>query len=415
MANVITGNGADNTVISGTTGTVKVNTGGGDDTLVDNGANITANLGGDNDVYNYAVKLNLSSTDSIDGNGGWDSVVVDLTNGKGVSIDHAVEFRAAFSDAWKQYTTFAALHAGLDFNFSKAVSDYLTSHYGSNFGYTASLTIRNFESLKIIGGEAPAAPIISLAHDTGSAKDDLITNDASLNITNPVPDATLQYSFDGGQNWTVDYKPVDGIVNVMARHVDAYGNASAASNVVTFTLDTVAPDAPGVGLAIDTAKEGDLITSIGVLNITNIEPNAAVQYSTDNGKTWTDDFKAQEGTNYVLVHQTDVAGNISSAAAFTFTLDTHAEAPAVAITTDTGTVGDNISSIGLLTVTGEEGAIVEYSTDGGKTWGTDFSATKEGTYDVLVRQTDLAGNVSDPAGFKFTVDTTHPTATIAMD
>ncbi|WP_231636672.1 Ig-like domain-containing protein [Burkholderia sp. MSHR3999] len=52
----------------------------------------------------------------------------------------------------------------------------------------------------------------------------------------------------------------------------------------------------------------------------------------------------------------------------------------------------------------ESGATVEYSIDGGHTWSTSFSAV-EGLNDVQVRQTDIAGNTSDPTSFSFTLDT----------
>ncbi|WP_175785615.1 chitobiase/beta-hexosaminidase C-terminal domain-containing protein, partial [Burkholderia ambifaria] len=111
-------------------------------------------------------------------------------------------------------------------------------------------------------------------------------------------------------------------------------------------------------------------------------------------------FSALEGINNVQVRQTDIAGNTSSATSFSFTLDTSAAAPGVVLTSDSGSSStDHITNAGTLNLTGvETGATVEYSTDGGHTWNTSFNAV-EGVNDVQVRQTDVAGNTSDPTSF----------------
>ncbi|MFM0033102.1 hypothetical protein PQR70_43735, partial [Paraburkholderia madseniana] len=72
-----------------------------------------------------------------------------------------------------------------------------------------------------------------------------------------------------------------------------------------------------------------------------------------------------------------------------------AAAPGVALATDSGSsASDHVTNVGTLTLGGvESGATVEYSTDGGHTWNTGFTAA-EGTNDVQIRQTDVAGNVS---------------------
>ncbi|MBP0596475.1 hypothetical protein J8I87_44345, partial [Paraburkholderia sp. LEh10] len=73
------------------------------------------------------------------------------------------------------------------------------------------------------------------------------------------------------------------------------------------------------------------------------------------------------------------------ATGFSFTLDTSAAAPGVALTTDSGSSPtDHVTNTGTLSLSGvESGATVEYSTDGGHTWSTTFSAS-EGANDVQV-------------------------------
>ncbi|WP_175736227.1 hypothetical protein, partial [Burkholderia ambifaria] len=122
----------------------------------------------------------------------------------------------------------------------------------------------------------------------------------------------------------------------------------------------------------------DHITNVGTLNVTGTETGAIVQYSIDNGAHWNTSFSAVEGLNNVQVRQIDVAGNTSSATSFSFTLDTSAAAPGVALTTDSGSSAtDQITNVGTLNVTGTEtGAIVQYSIDNGAHWNTSFSAVE---------------------------------------
>jgi hypothetical protein len=181
---------------------------------------------------------------------------------------------------------------------------------------------------------------------------------------------------------------------------------------LSFTLDTTVPNAPGLALAYGTGASSNLITSDGTLTLSGVEPGATVEYSIDGGKTWSTNFTAVEGQNNVLVHQTDKAGNVSDNANLSFTLDTTVpNAPGLALAHDTGlSASDLVTKDGTLKLSGvETGATVEYSVDGGNTWSASFTAV-EGQNDVLVHQTDKAGNVSANASLSFTLDTTVPEA-----
>ncbi|WP_175770402.1 Ig-like domain-containing protein, partial [Burkholderia ambifaria] len=181
------------------------------------------------------------------------------------------------------------------------------------------------------------------------------------------------------------------------------------------TLDTSAA-APSVALTTDSGSSStDHITSAGTLNLTGVETGATIEYSTDGGHTWNTSFNAVEGVNDVQVRQTDVAGNTSDSTSFSFTLDTSAAAPGVALTTDSGSnATDHITNAGTFNVSGvETGAVVEYSIDGGHTWNTSFNAV-EGVNDVQVRQTDVAGNTSDPTSLNFTLDTSVAAPGVAL-
>ncbi|WP_175773155.1 Ig-like domain-containing protein [Burkholderia ambifaria] len=259
-----------------------------------------------------------------------------------------------------------------------------------------------------------AAPGVALTTDSGSNSTDHITNVGTLNLTAVETGASVEYSIDGGHTWNTSFNAVEGMNDVQVRQTDIAGNTSAPTSF-SFTLDTSAA-APGVALTTDSGSNvTDHITNVGTLNLTGVEAGATVEYSTDGGHTWNTSFNAVEGVNDVQVRQTDVAGNTSSATSFSFTLDTSAAAPGVALTTDSGSnVTDHITNVGTLNLTGvETGATVEYSIDGGHTWNTSFNAV-EGVNDVQVRQTDIAGNTSDPTAFSFTLDTSAAAPGVAL-
>ncbi|WP_155640521.1 Ig-like domain-containing protein, partial [Burkholderia stagnalis] len=227
----------------------------------------------------------------------------------------------------------------------------------------------------------------------------------TLNLSGVETGATVEYSTDGGHTWSTSFSAVEGLNDVQVRQTDIAGNTSDPTSF-GFTLDTFAA-APGVALTTDSGSSAsDHVTNVGTLNLTGVETGAVVEYSIDGGHTWSTSFSATEGLNDVQVRQTDIAGNTSNPTSFSFTLDTFATAPGVALTTDSGSsASDHVTNVGTLNLTGvETGATVEYSIDGGHTWSTSFSAV-EGLNDVQVRQTDIAGNTSDPTSFGFTLDT----------
>ena len=269
------------------------------------------------------------------------------------------------------------------------------------------------------------APVVTegLAHDTGTLSNDGITSDPTVTGTG---DANAVVHFiidnvavantvtaDGSGSWTFTPVLTDGNHTVVAFETNGAGTGVASTS---FTLDTTNPAAPTVALTTDSgSSNSDHITNVGTLNVTGVEPGALVEYSTNGGSTWTSSFTAVEGLDNVQVRETDVAGNHSTATSFSFTLDTtNPAAPTVALTTDSGSSNsDHITNVGTLNVTGvEPGALVEYSTNGGSTWTSSFTAV-EGLDNVQVRETDVAGNHSTATSFSFTLDTSADKSTPA--
>jgi hypothetical protein len=258
----------------------------------------------------------------------------------------------------------------------------------------------------------PSAPSVALTTDSGSSNSDHITHNSALTLSGIEVGALVEYSLDSGKTWSNSFTAVEGLNTVQVRQTDVAGNVSGVTSV-SFTLDTIPPVAPSVALTDDNGSSAtDHITNNGGLTLSGIEAGALVEYSLDGGKTWSNSFAAVEGPNTVLVRQTDLAGNVSSATSLSFTLDTIAPAaPGVALTVDSGSSNsDHITNNGALTLSGiENGAIVQYSINNGTTWSNSFMAV-EGVNTVQVRQTDVAGNVSAATTFSFTLDTHGPAA-----
>ncbi|MEP7171962.1 MAG: Ig-like domain-containing protein [Aestuariivirga sp.] len=262
----------------------------------------------------------------------------------------------------------------------------------------------------------PSAPSVVLSSDTGSSVGDLVTNNGALTVTLSELGGNIEYSTDGGAIWTSSFAATEGINNVQVRQVDAAGNNGTPASI-SFTLDTLGPSAPTVGLASDTgSSNGDLVTNDGALTVAQSEPGGSIEYSINGGTIWTSSFVATEGINNVQIRQVDAAGNNGTPASLSFTLDTTGpDAPAVVLALDSASSGDFITNDGTLAVTlAEESGNTEYSTDGGITWTSSFTAA-EGGNTVEVRQVDAAGNPGTATSLSFTLDTSAPDATIALD
>lgn len=211
--------------------------------------------------------------------------------------------------------------------------------------------------------------------------------------------------------------PTDGSpLTVNAALTDIAGNTSSIATA-TAVVDTVAPTAPGVTLGANGdayinlsevtagsvavsvnltgtgATAGDRLTINGTTIVLTAAQVAAGVFNT------TVAAPGSGSTLTVNASLTDAAGNASTATVVSALVDTTPPvAPTVGFLTDTGTVGDGISANGTIRVSGiEPGARWEYSTNGGTSWslgsGTGFTLGV-GSHNVLVRQTDVAGNTT---------------------
>jgi hypothetical protein len=261
---------------------------------------------------------------------------------------------------------------------------------------------------------------IALAEDTGTSAIDSITKVGTVNVTGLEDGATWQYrikagDFVNGTGTSFDLPEDDtyNIGDILVRQVDKAGNASEveSKNTMDWTLDSTANDL-SIALAEDTGiSVADGITNIATVNVSGLEDGATWQYSIDGiefvdgmGTSFTLPEDGEFAAGKVLVMQTDVAGNISATAYLdAVTLDTKADDLSITLAEDAGiSANDGITKVATVNITGlEVDATWQYSVNGASYvdgTGTSFELPADMTYDkgdILVRQTDVAGNESD--------------------
>ncbi|EHN8827237.1 TPA: BapA/Bap/LapF family large adhesin [Enterobacter bugandensis] len=209
----------------------------------------------------------------------------------------------------------------------------------------------------------------------------------------------------------------DGLLNITVAGVDAAGNVSAPSPVVSVTLDTLAPEVPAITEVEGSQLSNNLLyTNDGTPTLTGTgEPGATVIVSidgtpsgapvtiqSDGSWSWTAGTTLPDGQYAFTVSSSDPAGNISgSSAPVSVTVDTVAPAdPGNMSLPDEGTP---------LTGTGEAGSIITV-TNGTTVIGTGVVGS-DGSFSIAlspaqldpttltVTATDAAGNASADVPF----------------
>ncbi|MCU7696490.1 biofilm-associated Ig-like repeat protein Blp1 [Acinetobacter sp. AYS6] len=276
--------------------------------------------------------------------------------------------------------------------------------------------------------------------DSGVSTTDQITQDKTFNLKIEGQESgsrvTYLVSTDDGKTWqetTVTQKDlVDGSYLYKAVVTDRAGNASETA-IQKVVVDTTGPKAGELTLSdlTDTGVSAtDQITQDKTfdLKVSGQEVNSQITYwlSKDEGKTWQETTVNQkdlaDGVYQYKAVITDVAGNTSETAIQKVTVDTtgpKAGELTLSDLTDTGvSATDQITQDKTfdLKVSGQEvNSQITYwlSKDEGKTWQETTVAQKDladGVYQYKAVVTDLAGNTSETAIQKVTVDTTAPKA-----
>ncbi|WP_417882971.1 VCBS domain-containing protein [Vibrio rumoiensis] len=278
-------------------------------------------------------------------------------------------------------------------------------------------------------------PVITLATDTASA--DNVTYIQGFNLSNIDPSAVVEYSLDGGTNWTTQEpnNQVDGDYSLLVRQTDVAGN-SAISAPLPYTVDT-SLNAPSVDLT-DTSDSSDTRNAQGsnqdditnqvrptfeLLNIDNdadkvevfIDGNSIGEAQQDpSTHQWTIQPTSDlaQGSHEVTAIATDIAGNVAQSPQpqLSIWVDTQAQSLTISLQTDSGSSStDHITNTQGFDVQGvEPGAVVEYrlhTTSGTGSWTTTQPSNQaDGTYTLETRQIDIAGNESQPMSLTYTID-----------
>ena len=299
----------------------------------------------------------------------------------------------------------------------------------------------------------------ALSADTGTAGD-FITSVAAQTVSGTFTGTLaagekIQVSADGGTTW-VDAIPVGstwsasgvtlsaGPGTLAVRTIDTASNTTTGSGH-SYTLDTVAPTAVATvtALSADTGTAGDFITSVAAQTVSGtftgtLAAGEKIQVSADGGTTWVDAIPVgstwsasgvtlSAGPGTLAVRTIDTASNTTTGSGHSYTLDSVAPtavATVTALSADTGTAGDFITSVAAQTVSGTftgtlaAGEKIQVSADGGTTWvdaipvGSTWSASgvtlSAGPGTLAVRTIDTASNTTTGSGHSYTLDSVAP-------
>ncbi|MBE4606384.1 hypothetical protein BOO28_01460 [Vibrio navarrensis] len=309
---------------------------------------------------------------------------------------------------------------------------------------------------------APSTPDLAASSDTGTSNTDNLTNDTTPTFTGTGTTGdtvTLISNVDGnigsavvsGGGWSITASSAltAGDHTITARATDTAGN-TADSASLAITLDTSVPTPiittpiEGDG-KVNAAEDNDvLIAGTGAeagnsvtVTIDDGANSLSRTVTADNSGNWTisgsefDVSAFNNGTLTVTASQSDAAGNISSAASTTITLDNSAPS-ALSITTPIE--GDGIvnaaedndvliagsgaepGNIVTVAITDSNSSVSRTVTaDGSGNWTLssselDVSGLNNGTLTVTATQSDAAGNTSSAASTTITLDNSAPSA-----
>ncbi|WP_240620602.1 Ig-like domain-containing protein, partial [Limnohabitans planktonicus] len=287
--------------------------------------------------------------------------------------------------------------------------------------------LKNLLSLSV-SQVPPALPPVRPTLTLSTASDSGLVGDSITNIDKPsfsgtgTPGDTIRLSLAStgevlvttvasNGTWSATPSQAIGSGTVSVTATNAAGLVSTEQTLALVIDKSI--NTPVLSLVCDSgSNSADAISQSGALQV-SADAGSRLEYST-NGLIWSSTFVPVEGSNLVSVRATDVAGNVATASALRFTLDTTAPvAPTLALACDSGvSATDLISNNGALSVIAEAGATLQYSTNGSN-WGSTFTAL-EGANTVQVRAVDAAGNTGPASSLGFTLDKTIATPTLSL-
>ena len=280
--------------------------------------------------------------------------------------------------------------------------------------------------------------IASFSPDSGIVGDG-ITNATVLTLTGTAAAGTTVTVFDGTTQlgtatvnasgaWSFTTGTLaNGTHSFTATDADTAGDISAASAALAVTVDTVAPSAPVIA--------SDTIINTNEVNLTGTaEANSTVAVFDGTTQLGTATVNASgtwsfttgplaNGTHAFTATDTDAAGNTSLASQAVDPTIAPPAAPLISsFSPDTGTVGDGITDVAVLTLTGtavadSTVAVFDGTTELGTAtanasgaWSFTTGTLANGTHAFTTTDTDAAGTSAASSALTVTVDTHIPVA-----
>ena len=215
----------------------------------------------------------------------------------------------------------------------------------------------------------------------------------------------------GNSDYSTDIT-TDGIYYLRSQVVDLTGNTSLWTNLYTVRLDGTNPDAlltANGGTAWDNSTWFNSDTTLGLQTTDNLSGVNLSQFRIDGGSWVNTAFMNSDGIYSIDYQAEDVAGNTISETR-TFRLDKTPPELVSSIPIVDGTNGwyvaaPTIAVSGSDTLSGLSAE--EISLDGGGSWGASSQTLFDGTYSVVMRTRDAAGNITSE-NHTLKVDTTAP-------
>lgn len=322
-----------------------------------------------------------------------------------------------------------------------------------NVSPTSTVLIR----IDTVPPDAPSAPRLTTASDTGISSVDAITKVTAPVFTGTAEDGATVALYDGstlvgsgvasGGVYTISSRTLTpGSHSITAQVTDLAGNLGPASSPTAVMIDTNAPSAPPAPTLTAASDSGtsssDRITNVTTpsftgtaedgATVTLYNAGTAVGSAISTGGTYdVTSSTLTAGTKSITVKATDVAGNVGAASTVTsVVIDTTAPAkpgtPVLAAASDSGRSStDRITKVTTPTFTGTVSATsIVTLYDGTTAIGSAYTATTSfsivsttltnGSHSITARATDIAGNLGLPsAAIPVTVDTIAPVPSAA--
>ena len=305
------------------------------------------------------TNVNVTQPTTCNGTG---SITITATGSAGQTLEYSVDGGQTFQSSG----TFSSL----------AVGPYLVQ-----VRYTTGFCVVDGGIYNIA---SPDAPVISdvVANDPTDCNDD----DGSITVAATGSSGTLQYKITGSAWQTSpNFNGLSsGSYTVEVRY-------QGGSCQVTWPVSVVltAPTAPTV-ISIIGTDPSDCGLADGSIVINANHPTATLQYSIDNGSSWSNSnvFLNLSGDNYIVkVRYTSGVcevngGNVTLDDKVAPTLTTVAHQDPSDCSTNDGTI--------TITASGNGGNAIEYSINGGINWQNtgSFTGLPAGTYNAMVRNND---------------------------